>query len=96
MAPHYVRPSVIAKLNVSYEIRIRGGGRYRMAVRNGTAEITAAGKKADCVLTADPVAFLQLGYGRILQWRPIIGGKMLASGRKPWLAAKFAALMSSP
>ncbi len=96
VAPGYLRSSVSDNLNVSYELRIRGGGRYRMAVCNGAAEITAAGKKADCVITADPVAFLQLGYGRIPQWRPIVGGKMFASGRKPWLAVKFATLLSSP
>ena len=96
MAPRYLRASVSDSLEVSYELRIRGGGRYRFAVRNGAADITAAGEKADCVITADPVAFLQLGYGRIPQWRPIIGAKMLASGRKPWLAAKFATLLSSP
>lgn len=96
VAPRYLRSSVGANLDVSYELRIRGGGSYRLAVRNGTADITAAGEKADCIISADPVAFLQLGYGRIPQWRPIIGGKMFASGRKPWLAVKFATLLSSP
>ena len=94
--PRYLRSSVGEDVDVSYELRIRGGGRYRFAVSNGTAEITAAGEKVDCVITADPVAFLLLGYGRIPQWRPIIGGKMLASGRKPWLAVKFGSLLSSP
>ena len=32
-----------------------------MAVDDGTAVVTEAGKKADCVITADPVAFLLLG-----------------------------------
>jgi hypothetical protein len=96
LMPRYLRASVSHNLDVSYELRIRGGCRYRFAVHNGTADITAAGEKADCVITADPVAFLQLGYGRIPQWRPIIGGKMFASGRKPWLAVKFATLLSSP
>lgn len=65
---------------------------YAMASR----KFTAAGEKADCVITADPVAFLQLAYGRIPPWRPVIGGKMFASGRKPWLAVKFGTLLSSP
>lgn len=96
LTPHYLHPARSANVNVSYELRFRGGGRYRLAVRDGTADITAAGEKADCVITADPVAFLQLGYGRIPQWRPIIGGKMTAGGRKPWLAIKFGTLISSP
>ena len=96
VAPRYLRRSVSDDLDVSFELRMRGGPRYRLAVSNGAAEMTAAGDKADCVITADPVAFLQLGYGRITQWRAIIGGKMFASGRKPWLAAKFATLLASP
>ena len=94
--PRYLRSSVGDDVDVSYELRIRGGGRYRFAVRNGAAEITAAGEKVDCVITADPVAFLQLGYGRIHQWQAIIGGKMFVSGRKPWLAVKFGSLLNSP
>src|SRR5271165_2572012 len=65
MAPHYVHPSRGAGLRASFELRMRGGGRYRLAVHRGTAHISAAGDKADCVITADPVAFLLLGYGRI-------------------------------
>ena len=67
-----------------------------MAVDHGTAVVTAAGEKSDCVITADPVAFLLLGYGRISQWSPILRGKLRAGGRKPWMAMKFATLMSSP
>ncbi len=96
MAPHYVHPSRSAKLQASFELRMRGGGRYRLAVHNGRARITAAGEKVDCVITADPVAFLLLGYGRIPQWAPIIRGKLLAGGRKPWLAAKFGTLLTRP
>jgi hypothetical protein len=96
VTPEYVHPRRSADVTVSFELRIRGGGRYRLAVHNGNAEITAAGEKADCVITADPVAFLELGYGRIPQWRPIIGAKMLASGRKPWLAVKFGTLLTRP
>jgi hypothetical protein len=96
VTPEYVHPSRSAGVNVSFELRIRGGGRYRLAVHDGTGEITAAGEKADCVISADPVAFLLVGFGRIAQWRPIIGGQMMARGRKPWLAVKFGTLLSSP
>ena len=34
-----------------------GANHYRMAVDHGTAVVTAAGEKSDCVITADPVAF---------------------------------------
>jgi putative sterol carrier protein len=96
VTPEYLHPKRSAGVTVSFELRIRGGGRYRLAVDNGSAEITAAGEKADCVINADPVAFLELGYGRIPQWRPIISGKMFPAGRKPWLAAKFGTLLTRP
>jgi hypothetical protein len=35
-----------------------------MVIADGTATVAAAGERADCVITADPVAFLLLGYGR--------------------------------
>ena len=95
VAPYYLRRSAAAA-RVSFELRIRGANHYRMAVDRGTAVVTAAGAKPDCVITADPVAFLLLGYGRISQWAPIIRGKLRAGGRKPWLAMKFASLLASP
>jgi hypothetical protein len=48
------------------------------------------------VITADPVAFMLLGFGRITQWSPILRGKLRAGGRKPWLAMRFATMLSSP
>ena len=95
VAPQYLRPSA-ANTRVSFELRIRGANGYRMAVDHGTAVVTGAGDKSDCVITADPVAFLLLGYGRIPQWSPIVRGKLRAGGRRPWLAMKFAKLISSP
>jgi hypothetical protein len=95
VAPQYLRP-FRAPVRMSFELRMRGGGRYRMAVNDETAVVSAAGENADCVITADPVAFLLTGYGRIPQWSMIVRGKLLASGRKPWLATRFGTLLSNP
>jgi hypothetical protein len=96
LAPKYLRPSRTKNLNISFEIRMRGGCRYRMAIANGTGVVTAAGEKADCVITADPVAFLLVGGGRVPQLPVVLRGKLRAGGRKPWLAAKFGTLLASP
>jgi hypothetical protein len=95
VAPHYLTRSALTT-RASYELRIRGANGYRMAVDHGKATVTAAGERADCVITADPVAFMLLGFGRISQWPPILRGKLRAGGRKPWLAMKFATLLASP
>jgi len=96
LAPQYLRRSHTHNLSISFEIRMRGGRRYRMAITNGTAVVTAAGEKADCVITADPVTFLLLGLGRVPQLPQILRGRLRAGGRKPWLAAKFGTLLASP
>jgi uncharacterized protein (TIGR03083 family) len=96
IAPQYLRPRRAAGVHISFELRMRGGSSYRLAVDDGTAVVTAAGKKADCVITADPVAFLLLGYGRISQLSPVLRGQLRPGGRKPWLAMKFGTLLSSP
>ena len=96
VAPQYLRPQRAAGVHISFELRMRGGPGYRMAVDDGTAVVTAAGEKADCVITADPVAFLLLGYGRISQLSPVLRGQLRPGGRKPWLALKFGNLLSSP
>jgi hypothetical protein len=95
VAPQYLRPSALT-LRASFELRIRGVNHYRMAVDHGTAVVGSAGERADCVITADPVAFLLVGFGRTGQWSPILRGKMRAGGRKPWLAMKFATLLATP
>ena len=96
VAPQYLRPRRAAGVHISFELRMRGGAGYRLAVDDGTAVVTAAGEKADCVITADAVAFLLLGYGRISQLSPVLRGQLRPGGRKPWLAMKFGTLLSSP
>ncbi len=96
VAPQYLRPQRAAGVHLSFELRMRGGPSYRLAVDDGTAVVTAAGEKADCVITADPVAFLLLGYGRVSQLAPVLRGQLRPGGRKPWLAMKFGTLLSSP
>jgi hypothetical protein len=96
VAPQYLRPRRAAGVRVSFELRMRGGASYRLAVDNGAAVVTAAGDKADCVISADPVAFLLLGYGRIPRLSPVLRGQLRPGGRRPWLAMKFATLLSRP
>jgi hypothetical protein len=94
LVPKYVRRSRTP--DVSFELRLRGASRYRVAIADGTGVVTAAGEKADCVITADPVTFLLLGLNRVPQLPQLLRGKLRAGGRKPWLAAKFGTLLESP
>jgi hypothetical protein len=96
VAPQYLRPQRAAGAGISFELRMRGGPSYRLAVADGAAVVTAAGERADCVIAADPVAFLLLGYGRIGQLSPVLRGQLRPGGRKPWLAMRFGRLLYSP
>ena len=96
MVPEYVDQQAAAGRHVSYELRLRGGPRYRLSFDDGTLTVTEPGPKADCVISADPVAFLLVGFGRTGQWGQILRGKMVASGRKPWLGFGFGRLLVSP
>jgi hypothetical protein len=91
--PKYLRPSRTKDLSISFELRMRAGRCYRLAIDNGVGVVTVAGEKTDCVITAEPVAFLLVGFGRVPQWSQVIRGKILAGGRKPWLAARFGTLL---
>lgn len=95
MVPSYVDPVAAATLRVAYELRFRGGGRYRMAVDHGQATVDGAGQPADCWMSFDPAAFLLVGYGRVGQMAQVLRGKMIAGGRRPWLSLKFGNLVAS-
>jgi uncharacterized protein (TIGR03083 family) len=95
LVPEYVDRERAAGVHVVYELRFRGGPRYRIAIENGTATVTPPAGRPDCWIQADPVAFLLLGYGRVGQWSQVLRGRLVAGGRKPWLAPKFSQLLIS-
>jgi Mycothiol maleylpyruvate isomerase N-terminal domain len=66
------------------------GAGERAALERGRAT------RPDCWISADPEAFLLVGFGRTGQWGQIARGRMLAGGRKPWLAAAFGSLITGP
>ncbi|MBV9796342.1 MAG: maleylpyruvate isomerase family mycothiol-dependent enzyme [Actinobacteria bacterium] len=95
MLPAYLNRDAADGLHTRYELRI-GDLRYQLAVDDGTAAVGPASGRPDCVITADPVAFLLVGYGRIAPWGPMLRGQLRAGGRKPWLGFKFNRLTVSP
>ncbi len=94
--PGFVDPKGAAGFTGTYELRLRGGSSLTLAFNDGSLTVTRNGKSADCRINADPVAFLLVGYGRMPQWRPILRGKLMAGGRKPWMAMRFNSLLLNP
>jgi uncharacterized protein (TIGR03083 family) len=98
MLPLVVRPEAGRGAPVTYEVRLRGDGpRYVIRVADGTAEVrAAAGGPVDCVISADPVTFLLVAYGRMPLGRALLRGGVLAWGRRPWLGLRFKNLFFNP
>jgi hypothetical protein len=81
-----------------YHMRVRGGGSYTIDV-SGSGEVSVTrGRpdRADLHVSADPVAYLLVGYGRASRWPAIARGAIVAWGRKPWLALRFAGVFARP
>jgi uncharacterized protein (TIGR03083 family) len=97
MWPLVVRPEAARGAPLTYEVRLRGNGpRYVIRVADGTAEVRAADGPVDCVISADPVTFLLVVFGRMPLGRALLRGGMLAWGRRPWLGLRFKGLFFNP
>jgi uncharacterized protein (TIGR03083 family) len=95
--PSFVDKQAAKGFTGTFQLKLRGGVPINLAFDDG--ELTASlanGQQVDCKISADPEAFLLVGYGRISQWGPILRGKIIASGRKPWLGLKFSRLLLNP
>jgi uncharacterized protein (TIGR03083 family) len=97
MSPLVVRPEAGRDTPMTYEVRLRGNGpRYAIRVADGTAEVRAVGGPVDCVISADPVTYMLVCYGRMPPGRALLRGGMLAWGRRPWLGLRFKGLFFNP
>ena len=97
MSPLVVRPDAGRDASLTYEVRLRGGGpRWVVSVADGTAEVRAAGGRVDCVISADPVTYLLVVYGRMSVGRAMLRGGISAKGRRPWLGLRFKNLFFNP
>ncbi|MCB5168861.1 maleylpyruvate isomerase N-terminal domain-containing protein [Streptomyces bambusae] len=85
-------------ISLAFDLSIKGGPRLAVDVADRTMTVTrdAPPRRYDCRITATPVAFLLVSYGRTPPWKAIARGQMRAGGRKPWLAARFGQLISAP
>jgi uncharacterized protein (TIGR03083 family) len=97
MSPLVVRPEAGRGAPVTYEVRLRGDGpRYAIRVADGAVEVRAAGAPVDCVISADPVTYLLVVYGRMSLGRALLRGGIVARGHRPWLALRFKDLFFNP
>lgn len=86
-----------AGVKATYHVALRGGGDVYLRFDDGDLTVTdTAPGPVDCHLSVDPAAFLAVAWARTTQWPPILKGKLLAYGRKPWLGLKLRSLLRNP
>lgn len=95
--PRYLNPDTARGVRVAYDIHLRGGPRFVFRVAGNAATVAHdTHDPVDCRISADPVAFLLVAYGRQPLWRPVLLGKMTAWGRRPWRAFGLKRLVVNP
>lgn len=93
---HFVNAEAIADLDACYEIRLRGGSTLYFEIADGRLDIRdSPTRRVDCRISADPVAYLLVGFGRVGRWRPVLTGQIVAFGRQPWLGFRLPSLFHS-
>jgi uncharacterized protein (TIGR03083 family) len=94
--PGWVDPDAAGDLTATFEVRLRGGGTHVWSFRRGRLAVAPAGRRPDVRISADPVALLLVFYRRQSQWPHVARGRMLAWGRRPWLAFTLAGRFHKP
>ena len=95
--PRVTEPATVDGHSATYLVRLGLAGAVAMRFTDGALQIELAtdivdDDRFDCVITADPVAYLLVSSGRLSQWTAIALGLISASGRRPELASSFGAL----
>ncbi len=99
VAADYLDQDTANGLHLDYELGFGPRDRYRSAVDDAQVTVSPVNSRdgrPDCVITADPAAFLLVGYGRVRQRSQILRGKLRAGGRRPWLALRFSSMLIHP
>jgi Mycothiol maleylpyruvate isomerase N-terminal domain len=80
------------------ELRLRGGGRTLLVFDRGSLRLYAAGaaRDVDAHISADPPALMLVFTGRQGLWKPLLGGKLAAWGRRPWKLPRMLTVISPP
>jgi len=92
-----LNPATTAGHTAGYGIAFRSGERFTIRFVNGEYQVEPPDSgPVDCTITADPVAFLLIGAGRMSQWEAIALGLMEVGGDRPDLALEFGSLFLYP
>ena len=96
MLPYYVNEGAARGKNLRFRLRLRGGSTFDLKFNGPELTIEPPLGSPDCKISADPAAYLLVGYGRVGRAVPILTGKVVSYGRKPWLGLALPKLIANP
>jgi uncharacterized protein (TIGR03083 family) len=97
LGPRFLDRQAARDVRIAYDIHVRGGPRFIFRVAGNEATVEpGSGAPVGCRISAEPVAFLLVVYGRQAQWRPVLLDRMTAWGRRPWRAFGLKRLLVNP
>jgi hypothetical protein len=92
-----VDPATAGTVTAVFDVRVRGGRSHLLCFDGGALTMDPDGDVTpDCHISAEPAALLRVLYGRSSQWGEIARGRLMAWGRKPWLAFGLERLFKNP
>ncbi|MEE1748218.1 maleylpyruvate isomerase family mycothiol-dependent enzyme [Streptomyces sp. JV184] len=95
--PRVTDAGAAAGFTARYTIRLWGGARFGVTFTDGTVTVTPRPPaRPDCTIAIEPVTFFLMALGRIDPRGAMARGRVLAWGRRPWLAPRFPALFTAP
>jgi uncharacterized protein (TIGR03083 family) len=95
--PGWVDPDQARGLTATFEVRLRGQATHVFAFQDGRLQMDPdQPRRVDAHISADPAALLLVIYRRRSQWPQIAAGRLLAWGRRPWLALSFVRRFHKP
>ncbi len=78
--PGRVDPERIAGMSNTYLFEIEGAGTWKVAVADGTIEVTEGGADADCTFSASEENFLAISRGELNPTTAYMTGKLKIKG----------------
>lgn len=95
--PRVTDGAAAAGLNARYTIRLWSGARFGVTFTDGAVTVASQPPdRPDCTIHIEPVTFFLMALGRRNPVAAIASGRVLAWGRKPWLAPRFPGLFTAP
>ncbi|MGW8884900.1 maleylpyruvate isomerase family mycothiol-dependent enzyme [Streptomyces sp. NPDC055749] len=96
--PRVTDAAATAGLTARYTVRLWGGeAHFGVTFADGAVTVTPQPlDRPDCTIHIEPVTFFLMALGRRSLWAAMASGRVLAWGRKPWLAPRFPGLFRAP